>query len=153
MNLTTSDKIAFAEVDECLKIMDKNLVKKIPQNSRQIYTQYRDREHKVNLDITKPINEQKLSRKTLIYLFDLYLKYWCSDKKKEEFLELLDKNEKELKMKLEKQYDFENMIKLKNKNEEKIIKNKENDNICKYEKKNLFIRIWNKIKQIIVGNK
>ena len=151
MTITTADRIAFAEVDEILKILDESLVNKIPESVRRVYTNNRDVEYKVDLDMNKSIKEQKISRKAIVYLSELHLKYWCSDDERKELLDIFAENEEKLKKELEKQYDLEYV--LKKKKEEKLENvPEENKNlemsICNYEKKNFFQKIMDKIKQM-----
>lgn len=152
MNITASDRIAFAEVDEILKILDERLVNKIPQSVRRIYKNNRDLEYKVNLNIDKSIKQQNLSRKGMIYLSELYLKYWCPIDKRKVLLDVFAKNDERLKKRLEKENNLEYVLRLKEQERsEVIIKENKNleTNICKYEKKNFFERIIEKIKQIL----
>lgn len=149
MNITPADRIAFAEVDEILKILDESLVSKIPESVRRVYTNNRDVQYKVTLDMDKSIDEQRISRKAIVYLSVLYLKYWSSDDERKELLDILAENEEKLKKELEKQYDLEYVLK-REKLENALEENKNLETkICNYEKKNFFQKVMDKIKQML----
>ena len=110
---------AFAEVDEILKIMPVDLLSKIPIKFRQMISENKAKDYKVN--IQEPLDEQKLKEETVIILGLIYRDFLASP---EERIELQENDTKELRRieeELQQQYDMDKIFKKKkrSKNTEK----------------------------------
>ena len=132
---------AYAEVDEILNVIDKEYLDKVPVNIRTFFENARLKDYKPNINIQLPLNEQKLQRKTLVFLAILYLNYWCnSEEEKQELLHEFSNNEKIQQQELRKKYDPNKIF-----NNNHDIKKSESLEIIEYKKDNIFKKIINKI--------
>lgn len=132
---------AYAEVDEILNVIDKEYLDKVPVNIRTFFENARLKDYKPNINFQLPLNEQKLQRKTLVFLAILYLNYWCnSEEEKQELLHEFSNNEKIQQQELRKKYDPNKIF-----NNNHDIKKSESLEIIEYKKDNIFKKIINKI--------
>lgn len=76
MSLTI--KKAYAEVDEILKTLDEEYLKKIPINLKGFFETEKDKSHRVDIDFS--LTDNGLLKETLAILALLNLKYWVNDK-------------------------------------------------------------------------
>ena len=139
---------AAVEVLDILDNTKKEDVNKIPKSFIKFLVDNASLEYKVNLDHSKPMNELKIKDKTKELLGYIYIKWWCNDKEKENYMkkikELEIKNEKEKKEKYNSDKIFEN----KKKTDDIVEENTQNANekvwVVKY-KESIFAKIKNKI--------
>lgn len=139
---------AAVEVLDILDNTKKEDVNKIPKSFIKFLVDNASLEYKVNLDHSKPMNELKIKDKTKELLGYIYIKWWCNDKEKENYMkkikELEIKNEKEKKEKYNPDKIFEN----KKKTDDIVEENTQNANekvwVVKY-KESIFAKIKNKI--------
>lgn len=131
------------EMSEILKILDIELVNKIPQNIKDIIEKDKDNNHEFELDYTKKLEEQKMLETTKMFLTMLCLKFWCNDEQKKQILDAMVSNEKEYQAYLEEEFNvdkiFENKDVKKEKNTQKEI------SVVTHE--NVFTRVMKKIKE------
>lgn len=105
------NKLAYAEIDEILNLLEDNYKEKIPKKVRDFFKEEKMNDYYPKIDINKPLIEQNLRRETIILLAVLELNYWCEDEeKKQYFLNKLAENEKEEK-ELEERYNPDNLFK------------------------------------------
>ena len=105
------NKLAYAEIDEILNLLEDNYKEKIPKKVRDFFKEEKMNDYYPKIDINKPLIEQNLRRETIILLAILELNYWCEDEeKKQYFLNKLAENEKEEK-ELEERYNPDNLFK------------------------------------------
>ena len=136
-----SNGIAYSEVYEILNLLEDEYLLKVPKKLINMFKEQRDLEYKPQIDLTKPLEEQKLKRKTIVLLAMLNLNYWCdNEKEKKEFLEELKRNEEYEKSFLEEAYDIDNLFKKGRKKD-----NKENLELVQYKDKNFIQKILNRI--------
>lgn len=145
MTITANDRIAFAEIDELLNVLDEKLVSKIPKSVRRIYRNNRDKDYKVVLNLDKPIQEQKLTKKTVMYLTELYLKYWSTDEGRKKVIDTLKANDEKISKEHEEEYVLTEFLK-KNYDIGAEKDATECTNLVKVEKENFIQKIINKIK-------
>lgn len=131
---------AMSDVLAILSNTDIDLVKKIPNSFMKFLRENQDKNYVTNIDITKPIEMQKLDRKTKTLLSLIYVKYFCDVKQKNEISKKINTNEIEYSRKLN-----ENMFLNREKNREKT---NENLSLVEVKTENFFVRIINKIKNI-----
>lgn len=149
MTVTAADKIAYTEVYEVLKILDKSLIDKIPESVKRVYKNNRNTEYQFTLDKTKPLTDQQLSPKAITCLTELYIKYWAKPEDKNNFLVKFEANDERFRKEREKEYE---LALLRNGNhtqeakKEEHIQIQEQVQIQKYEKKSFISRIMEKIK-------
>lgn len=137
--------IAYAEVDEILNLLEDTYIEKVPEKVRNFFKEERDNEYKIEIDIQRPLIEQKLKRETLVLLAILNLNYWCeSEEEKQEFLNELAENEKE-KQELEERYNPDNLFKNKIKGNIENDTSEENSQMVEYKKQNFVQVLLHKI--------
>lgn len=121
-------KIAFAEINELLKYFPQKYIDRIPKKLRDFLKENEYVGHKIEIDLTKKLEEQNLSSETKTLLTLIYRDYWATETRKREldkiFLENDENYEKELKLKFDPDKIFE-------KNNEK-----DKDILVEYAKKN-----------------
>lgn len=138
-----NNKIAYAEVDTILSLMDKKYVNRIPEKLRKIFKEDKKSDYTINIDVNKSLNEQNLQRETMVILAMLCVNYWCdSEEEKQELIKAYSENEKKNEAEIRAKYNPDNIFK----NTEQTHENRElveyNESIIK--------RLWNKIKSFFV---
>jgi len=101
---------AFVEVDEILKMMPIDLLSKIPMKFRQVISENKAKDYKI--EIKEPLEEEKLKEETVVLLGLIYRDFLASPEEKEE-LQLKDAEElKRIELEMQQQYDIENVFKI-----------------------------------------
>lgn len=141
---------AFAEVDEIFKIMPIDLLRKIPLQFRQMISENKAKNYKV--DIQEPLEEEKLKEETVVILGLIYRDFLASPEEREELkrqdAEELQRIEKELQQK----YNMENIFKKR-----KVEKGAQNEDssteLILYEEQGFLKKLINLIKGLFNKNK
>lgn len=103
--MTDKEKIyamAYTEILELLKYIDKGWVAKVPEEKINFYKKYHDKNHAFHYDICKSLQENIMLRETRIMLANLYIDYWASPEERER---IRKKDEIELKKLRLKRYN------------------------------------------------
>ena len=144
--MTSNRMEAYVEVIEILKHMDKQYVEKVPLKLRDFFESNCSKEYKFDVDLSIPLNEQKLKEKTLDILAMLNINFWCeSEEHKKELISLYSENDRKYQEKLRGKYNLENIFQSKN-TLEKITENEQEAaliNVCSVP---WYKKIFNKIK-------
>ena len=99
---------AFAEVDEILKIMPADLLSKIPVQFRNIISENKAKDYKI--EIKEPLDEEKLKEETVVILGLIYRDFLASPEERDE-LQAQDAEElKRLEEEMRQQYDMEKVF-------------------------------------------
>ena len=141
---------AFAEVDEILKIMPVDLLSKIPIKFRQMISENKAKDYKVN--IQEPLDEQKLKEETVIILGLIYRDFLASP---EERIELQENDTKELRRieeELQQQYDMDKIFK-KKKRSKNTEKEELSTDMILYKESGFLQKLFKFIKGIFYKNK
>lgn len=142
--MENNSEMAYAEVDEILNLLEEEYVEKIPQKIRDFFKEEKNQEYKPIIDIDKPLQEQNISRDTIVLLAILNVNYWCeSEEEKQEWLNELDKNEEEKKM-LEEKYNPDNLFKKK----AQIQEENQELSMIEYKKESFIHKLFNKLKRL-----
>ena len=154
---------SFSEVYSFLNLLDDNLKKKIPKELFGIIDENRDKKYLPNYDINESLEEQNISNDAIDFICLIHYNYWCdSEEEKKEIHDILNDN-----MNANNEKFFEYMKAFKNNessksnekrsaiNEKKTIKlGKTVENkLVVINKKSIFKKIWNFIKNIGWKNK
>lgn len=110
---------AYSEVNEILKLLDKEMVDKIPIQIINFFETECDKGYSPIFDEYMPLEEQHLLSDTKDILALLKLKYWCDENEKTELINILKKNDIEFAKVHEDEYDIEKIIMKKRLNEVK----------------------------------
>lgn len=136
----------LVEVDEVLKYLNVDELKKIPEEIRQMIKANKDKDYVWEYDENKKLKNQNLSRDTFAFLSYLNMEYLLNEEQKKLMNQIHMENErKEEEIKSEK-YKTDDLFK---KNTNKIeTKSYQNDlEIVEY-KETIFRRVINKIKKL-----
>lgn len=94
MSISVSTRMAYAEIDAFLNLVDAKDREKIPKNLRELFKREKDKDYIKNIDSNIPISEQNLKEETLAIIALLNLKYWCDDEtEKERLKKVYEENE------------------------------------------------------------
>ena len=99
---------AFAEVDEILKKMPIDLLSKIPVKFRQVISENKAKDYKV--EIQEPLDEEKLKEETVVILGLIYRDFLASPEEREELQEKDAEELKRIEEEKRQQYDLENVF-------------------------------------------
>ena len=83
--MENTQKMAYAEVGKILDILGDNYKKKVPSKIRELF--YKEDNPQVDINLSN-INDKKISRKALIILSILNLKYWEDNPQKKQRLKI-----------------------------------------------------------------
>ena len=83
--MENTQKMAYAEVGRILDILGDNYKKKVPSKIRELF--YKEDNPQVDINLSN-INDKKISRKALIILCILNLKYWEDNPQKKQRLKI-----------------------------------------------------------------
>lgn len=149
MGVSISTRQAYSEIDEFLGLLTNEQIDKIPQKLREFFKEEKDYSYKKGINPKVPIKEQNLKEETLGIIALLNLQYWCEDEQEKERLQkVYSQNEKKYQDLLNEKYNPNNLFK-KNKANETIETNLQNENMAMVEyKEPIFKRILNKIKRL-----
>lgn len=107
-------EIAFAEVDEIFKIMPIDLLSKIPMNFKQLISENKAKDYKI--EIKEPLEKEKLKQETIVILGLIYRDFLASPEEREE-LQAKDAEElRKMEEELQQQYSVDNLFKNKKSN-------------------------------------
>ena len=139
---------AFAEVDEILKIMPIDLLSKIPAKFRQIISENKALNYKI--EIQEPLQEEKLKEETIVILGLIYRDFLASPEEREE-LQLKDAEElRKIEEEMRKQYDVDNIFQ---NNKEKVQNKEISTDLIVYKKPIFLQKLFDLIKRIFNKNK
>lgn len=138
---------AFVEVDEILKLMPIDLISKIPVQFRQVISENKAKNYKV--DIKEPLDEENLKEETVIILGLIYRDFLASPEEREE-LQIQDAEElRKIEEELQQKYDIDNIFKNR-----KLTKNNENSTgLVVYKNQSIIKKLFNIIKGFFNKNK
>jgi len=140
---------AFAEVDEILKIMPVDLLSKIPVRFREVISENKAKDYKI--EIKEPLEEEKLKEETVIILGLIYRDFLASPEEREE-LQAKDAEElKRIEEEMKQQYDMENVFQKR-----KAPQNQQEDSstdLILYKEQGFLKKIFNLIKGLFKKNK
>ena len=138
---------AFVEVDEILKLMPIDLISKIPMKFRQVISENKAKDYKV--EIKEPLEEEKLKEETVVILGLIYRDFLASPEEREE-LQLKDAEElKRIELEMQQQYDIDNVFKKRKKSLDENV----STDLIVYKEEGFLKKLFNLIKGIFKKNK
>lgn len=138
---------AFVEVDEIFKIMPIDLLSKIPVKFRQVISENKAKDYKV--EIKENFEEQNLKQETIAILGLIYRDFLASPEEREE-LQAQDAEElRKIEQEMQEKYNTENIFKKKNQKED----NELEMDLILYKEPGFFKKFFNLIKGIFNKNK
>ena len=138
---------AFVEVDEILKMMPIDLISKIPMKFRQVISENKAKDYKI--EIKEPLEEEKLKEETVVILGLIYRDFLASPDERDE-LQLKDAEElKKIELEMEQQYDIENVFKKRT----KPSKQEDSVDLIVYKEQGFIKKLFNLIRGFFKKNK
>ena len=101
---------AYTEVLEILKFLPKEEYNKIPSDKIAFYEKYKDNNYDYKFDITKSLEEQKISKETNAIIVTLFRDFFATQIQKEKLEIILKQNEKENQEELRRKYNPDNVF-------------------------------------------
>lgn len=140
---------AFAEVNEIIKLMPLELVKKIPSKFREMIVEEKDKNYIP--DIKEPIEKCKLKNETIIILGLIYRDFLCSPDERKKLQEKdareLQEVQKAVEEEIRERYNPDDIFKKKNQNNIEESNNKEeNTSMIVIQEEKWYQKIFNLIK-------
>ena len=138
---------AFVEIDEILKIMPVDLLSRIPVQFRQVISENKAKDYKI--EINEPLEEEKLKEETVVILGLIYRDFLASPDEREE-LQLKDAEElKRIELEMQQQYDIDNVFKKRKKTFDEDV----STDLIVYKEQGFLKKLFNLIKGIFKKNK
>lgn len=104
-DISAEQSYAYAELLEILSFLNKKFIDKIPSKMMNIFNKNALTTYENHLDISVPIHEQNISKKTAALIAVLALKYWCETDEEITILkEVIAENDKKLEETRKEQY-------------------------------------------------
>ena len=149
--LTATTRIAYAQVDSFLNLLEDEYIQMIPRNIRYFFKQEMDTTYNKPIVADIPIKKQNLTDEALALIAYLNLNYWCKDDaEKERLRKIYQENEDRYNNELRNnQHGADEIFKTKDEEKseiEEILEDDEENELVTYSKDNIFRRIWLKIK-------
>ena len=133
-------RIAYAEVDAILNLLDTEYIEKVPVKIRNFINENKDTEYIPKIDPDNSLADQDLRKETISFLTLLQLNYWCeSEEEKQEILRELVNTDKIREEELREKYNPDNIFKDKNNQQEQTVA------IVEYKEPNFIKKILKKI--------
>ena len=137
-------KLAYAEIDAILELLEDEYAQRVPQKIREFFKDEKDKDYTPIIKADISLLEQNLKRETFSILTILELNYWCdSQEEKEELLKELKENDEDYQKELYEKYNPENIFKNKETNQQK-----QNFSLVEYKGRNFIRKILDKIKKL-----
>ena len=136
---------AYAEVLGVIDYLSEEEYNKIPFEELEFFERNQDEEYDFKYDPEKSLHEQRISREAKAILVWLFQKYFATPEENEKINQKLSENEEKYQEALRLEYNPDNLFP---KEEEKTEKIEEKQVPSVIEKKNIFQRIIDKIKNI-----
>ena len=144
--LTATTRIAYAQVDSFLDMLEQKYVQMVPRNIRYFIKQEKDTSSNIKIIPDIPIKQQNLTDEALALIAYLNLNYWCQDpEEKEELIKKYKENDEKYNNSVKQyQHGADDIFKKDENVDNKV--SVENTKLIEYKKENIFKSMWNKIK-------
>ena len=150
-DMDASTRIAFAEIDLILNLLDIKYSSKIPAELRYTFNTQKELNYQKDIDVKRPLTEQNLTKETVSILALLNYQYWCeTEEEKNELIKQLIENDRKAEKEYRDKYNPANMFKQEKERLEKIVEETKAEQQALATKKNksFFSKIIDKIKSI-----
>lgn len=138
---------AYTEVNCLLEYLPQSYIDKLPKKLIELIQNQSNKQYNINIDTNKSLLEQNFSKKAKDLIAVIKYNYWSTDEEKQQLQQIFYDNENKYQKELSEKYDLNNIFKKK---ESKIeMPQIENDVQMVVYKENIFIRIFNKLKNLI----
>ncbi len=152
MNINTKE--TYSEVYSVLNMLGENYIKRIPKNLYKMIKDSKSSTYNPKYTTEISLDKQHIKKESLSMIALFHLNYWCnSNEEKMQLKQIFKDNEEKYQAELREKYNPDNIFK----NNKNTISNYENNiseetAISKYQKKNFFQRLFDKIKNLLQKN-
>ena len=102
---------ASAEINEILKYMPDEELKKIPSKLREFFKEVSSKDYVTNINPDLPLDKQQIKEKTKDIIALIYRNYWCSEEERKELDQKLIENDRKFEEELREKYNPDNIFK------------------------------------------
>lgn len=147
--MTFETRQAYAEICEVLQYMPKEYVQKIPEKMIKLFQTEKLENYEVNINKSNPLDNNYLSKETLVLIAVLNYQYWCPNKKvKGDLYQMYSSNNEKYQKEIEEKYNPDNMFVKKKQAIENMSEQQECKELTEYKEENFFRKVLRKIKSI-----
>ena len=139
---------AFAEVDEMLKIMPADLLRKIPTQFKEMISLKKAKDY--NIKIQEPLEQQHLKQKTITILGLIYRDFLSSPEERERLQFEDNKKMVQIEQEMQQQYDITSVLKSRRNNK---IEEEYSTDLTIYKEPGFIKKFFNLIKGLFKKNK
>lgn len=102
---------ASAEINEILKYMPDEELKKIPSKLRDFFKEVASKDYVTNINPDLPLDKQQIKEKTKDIIALIYRNYWCSEEERKELDQKIIENDRKFEEELREKYNPDNIFK------------------------------------------
>ena len=139
---------AFAEVDEMLKIMPADLLRKIPTQFKEMISLKEAKDY--NIKIQEPLEQQHLKQETIAILGLIYRDFLSSPEERERLQFEDNKKMVQIEQEMQQQYDITSVLKSRRNNK---IEEEYSTDLTIYKEPGFIKKFFNLIKGLFKKNK
>jgi len=143
---------AYTEVNCLLEYLPQSYIDKLPKKLIELIQKQSNEQYNIIIDTNKSLLEQNFSQKTKDLIAVIKYNYWSTDEEKQQLKKIFSENENEYQKELLEKYNPNDIFKKKEPKIGTAEHIETNLQMVEY-KENIFIRFFNKIKNIFRKNK
>lgn len=143
---------AYTEVNCLLEYLPQSYIDKLPKKLIELIKKQSDKQYYISIDTNKSLLEQNFSKKTKDLIAVIKYNYWSTDEERQQLKKIFYENENKYQKKLLEKYNPNDIFKKKESKTDISDNIEPNLQMVEY-KENIFIRLFNKIKNIFRKNK
>ena len=143
---------AYTEVNCLLEYLPQSYIDKLPKKLIELIKKQSDKQYYISIDTNKSLLEQDFSKKTKDLIAVIKYNYWSTDEERQQLKKIFYENENKYQKELLEKYNPNDIFKKKESKTDISDNIEPNLQMVEY-KENIFIRLFNKIKNIFRKNK
>ena len=143
---------AYTEVNCLLEYLPQSYIDKLPKKLIELIKKQSDKQYYISIDTNKSLLEQNFSKKTKDLIAVIKYNYWSTDEERQQLKRIFYENENKYQKELLEKYNPNDIFKKKESKIDMTENIEPNLQMVEY-KENIFIRLFNKIKNIFRKNK
>ena len=143
---------AYTEVNCLLEYLPQSYIDKLPKKLIELIKEHSDNQYYISIDTNKSLLEQDFSKKTKDLIAVIKYNYWSTDEERQQLKKIFYENENKYQKELLEKYNPNDIFKKKESKTDISDNIEPNLQMVEY-KENIFIRLFNKIKNIFRKNK
>ena len=143
---------AYTEVNCLLEYLPQSYIDKLPKKLIELIKEQSDKQYYISIDTNKSLLEQDFSKKTKDLIAVIKHNYWSTDEERQQLKKIFYENENKYQKELLEKYNPNDIFKKKESKTDISDNIEPNLQMVEY-KENIFIRLFNKIKNIFRKNK